>query len=50
MPERLYDFMYALMKEVRRDSLLDFIEECGISQGEYNEIDHWFKKEFGIKL
>ncbi|MFJ7736418.1 hypothetical protein ACIQ2D_08740 [Lysinibacillus sp. NPDC097287] len=49
-PNKLNAFMYALMKEARRDSLMDFIEDWGISEEEYYEIETWFKNELDIKL
>lgn len=49
-PNKLDVFMYALMKAARRNSLMDFIEEWGISEEEYDEIALWFKCNFDIKL
>lgn len=49
-PNKLETFMYALMKEVRRDSLMDFLEEWDVSVEEYEAIEEWFKNELGIKL
>lgn len=49
-PTMLNEFMYALMKEARRDSLWEFIEEWGISKEDYEEIEKWFKVNHDIKL
>jgi hypothetical protein len=50
VPEMLQDFMYALMKEARRDSFVDFCENWGISYDEdYPKIRAWFS-ELGIEL
>lgn len=49
-PNKLEAFMYALMKEARRSSLMDFLEEWDVSEEEYNAIEEWFKNELGIKL
>ena len=48
-PERLDNFMYALMKEARRSSFMDFIEDWEISWEEFEEIEKWFLNQ-GIKL
>ncbi|WP_179115727.1 hypothetical protein [Bacillus sonorensis] len=50
MPEKIQIFMYALMKEARRSSLVEFLEHWGISEQDFDEIEAWFDKEFGIKL
>lgn len=50
IPEKLEKFMYALMKEARRDSLMDFIEYWNITEDEYEEIEQWFSSKFEIKL
>lgn len=49
-PNKLETFMYALMKEARRCSLMDFLEEWDVSAEEYEAIEEWFKNELGIKL
>ncbi|MCS5499824.1 hypothetical protein NY607_01735 [Lysinibacillus sp. A4] len=49
-PKMLNDFMYALMKEARRDSFREFLENWEITQEEYEEIEAWFKNKLGIKL
>lgn len=50
MPDKLGIFMYALVKEASRSSLVDFLEHWGISEQEFDEIEAWFNKELGIKL
>ncbi|MEE8669261.1 hypothetical protein AABM27_03560 [Heyndrickxia faecalis] len=49
-PKKLNKFMYAIMKEARRDSLAELLEEWEISQEEYEEIEAWFKNELGVSL
>ncbi|MGD6876865.1 hypothetical protein [Bacillus infantis] len=49
-PEKLDTLMYALMKEARRTSLMDFIHNWGISTKEYEEIEKWFEDELKINL
>ncbi|MET4560777.1 hypothetical protein ABIA69_001921 [Lysinibacillus parviboronicapiens] len=49
-PNKLETFIYALMKEARRASLMDFLEEWDVSEEEYEAIEEWFKNELGIKL
>ena len=49
-PIKLEMFMYALMKEARRDSFMDFIEEWEISEEEYKEIRKWFIDQADIAL
>jgi len=46
----LDEFMYALMKEARRHSFMDFIECWGISEEDYEDIKKWFKAELDVKL
>jgi hypothetical protein len=41
-PKKLSEFMYAIMKEARRDSLMDLLENGGHFQSEYDEIEAWF--------
>lgn len=50
MPEMLSVFMYALMKEARRNSLVDFLEDWEISQEEFKAIETWFLETHRIKL
>lgn len=42
-PKKLDTFMYALMKEASRDSLIDFLQHWEISKQEYYQIEGWFK-------
>lgn len=42
-PEKLNDFMYALMKMARRDSLIEFLDVWEISEKEFKEIEKWFE-------
>jgi hypothetical protein len=50
-PAKLDTFMYALMKEARRDSLVEFLEVWGLDYDtDFEEIKKWFKDELGIKL
>lgn len=49
-PGQLDTFMYALMKEARRNSLLDFLEDWGISEDEFDEMQKWFMTNHDIKL
>jgi hypothetical protein len=49
-PEKLDTLMYALMKQAKSISLMDFIHNWGISTKEYEEIEKWFEEELGIKL
>jgi hypothetical protein len=49
-PSQLDNFMYALMKEVRRHSFWEFIENWDISKEEYREIEKWFKDQHDVKL
>lgn len=49
-PNKLDIFMYALMKNARRISFVDFLENWDISEEEYEEINQWFKDELKIKL
>lgn len=41
-PKKLQSFMYMLMKEASRNSLIELMEECEISEKEYEEISKWF--------
>lgn len=49
-PEALETLMYGLMKEARRNSFMDFLENWEITEEEYDEIKEWFKDELNIKL
>ena len=42
--------MFAVMKEARRDSLMELLETWGISESEYEEIKEWFWKEHKVNL
>ena len=48
-PEKLEQFMYGLMKEARRSSFIEFIDNWNISYEEWQEIEEWFNKQ-DIKL
>jgi hypothetical protein len=49
-PNQLDTFMYGLMKEARRYSLMDFLENWEITEEEYEEIRKWFKEVHEVKL
>jgi len=49
-PKKMYKFIYYLMKEARRNSLMEFLEDREISEEEYKEIEKWFKKQLNIEL
>lgn len=49
-PSMLDTFMYGLMKEARRQDFMDFLENWGISEEGYEEIEDWFLKEHEVKL
>lgn len=50
-PQALETLMYALMKEARRNSFVDFLEAWEIDYDtEFKEIKKWFKEELDIKL
>jgi hypothetical protein len=49
-PDKLNQFMYALMKEARRDSLIELLETWEITEAEYEEIKEWFWKEHRVNL
>lgn len=49
-PEKLNQFMYAVMKEARRDSLMELLENWNINEVEYEEIKEWFWKEHKVNL
>lgn len=42
--------MYAIMKEARRDSLMELLEVWEISEEEYEEIKEWFWQEHRVNL
>ena len=48
-PEKLQDFMYALMKEAYRGGFNDWREYWGIDRLDYGKIKDWFK-QFGVEL
>ena len=48
-PEKLQAFMYAIMKEASRDSLMELLEEADISEKDYTKIEQWFTN-FNIKI
>ncbi|WP_258832845.1 hypothetical protein [Peribacillus frigoritolerans] len=50
MPEKLNQFMNAVMKEARRNSLMEFLETWEIDEEEYEEIKEWFWKEHKVNL
>lgn len=47
--EKLQEFMYFLMKEARRDSLIDWLEERDISEVDYENLCDFFKTH-GVDL
>ncbi|QOS90240.1 hypothetical protein [Peribacillus sp. JNUCC41] len=49
-PEKLDQFMYAVMKEARRNSLMELLDTWEISESEYEEIKEWFWKEHKVNL
>ena len=49
-PKKLNSLMYALMKEARRFDLMDWMDNRGISETQYEEIEKWFEEKFGIRL
>ncbi len=50
VPKKLSGFMYALMKEARRSSFMEFLEYWNIDYDtDYKEIESWFLK-FGVDL
>lgn len=49
-PKKLDRFMYYLIKEASRYSLMEFIEEREISEEEYREIELFFKDKLNIQL
>ena len=49
-PKMLCMFMYAVMKEARRTSLVDVLENFDVTMEEYDEISEWFFKNFQVKI
>lgn len=49
VPSKLNDFIYVIMKEARRKSLTDILDEWEITETEYEEIEKWFR-EIGVNL
>ena len=49
VPQALGDFMYAVMKEARRYSLMEVLENFDVTEDDYDEIANWFA-QFGVKL
>lgn len=49
-PDKLDQFMYAVMKEARRNSLMELLETWEISESEYEEIKEWFWQEHKVNL
>lgn len=49
-PNNLQIFMQMLMKEARRYSLLELMEEWGLTEFEYEEIRIWFENEHQVTL
>ncbi|MBT2735170.1 hypothetical protein [Bacillus sp. ISL-7] len=49
-PGKLNQFMYAVMKEARRYSLMELLETWEITEEEYEEIKEWFWKEHKVNL
>nr|WP_181374692.1 hypothetical protein [Pectobacterium carotovorum]AKG47529.1 hypothetical protein pA_00089 [Pectobacterium carotovorum] len=48
-PAKTQEFMYFLMKEARRQSLTEWLEEIDISEDEFDKIEAWFAR-YEIKL
>ena len=48
-PERLQDFMDAVMSDISKSGLDSFLEWDDFTQEEYDEISEWFE-QFGISL
>lgn len=49
-PPQLETLMYAFMKEARRNSFNDFLEDWEIAKEDFESIEKWFKQELGINL
>ena len=50
VPNKLDKFMYAIMKEARRNSLVELLENYGITEEEYDKIESWFNENLKISL
>ncbi|WP_168697660.1 MULTISPECIES: hypothetical protein [unclassified Providencia] len=48
-PAKTQQLMYFLMKEARRQSLMEWLEEIGISEDEFSKIEVWFS-QYEIKI
>lgn len=48
VPTKMNKYLYALEKLAARESFMDFIEDWGITEEEYEEIAEFFKAQ-GIK-
>lgn len=49
-PKQLDVFMYFLLKEAQRNSLMEWLEDREITEEEYSEIEEWFEETVNIKL
>lgn len=49
-PEKLEKFMKALMDSASQYSLINYLNNKGITNKEFIEIDKWFKEKLGVKL
>ena len=49
-PEKLEDFMSAIMKEARRTSLIYVCDDCGISEDEMEECIAYIEQELNLYL
>ena len=49
-PDKLSNFIYYLMKEAKRNSLMEYLEDRDITEEEYQEIEKWFKEKLDIEL
>ena len=49
-PEKLNDFIRAIMSEARRNSLLELCEEYGISEAEMNECLEYLRAKEGMNI
>lgn len=47
---KMQTFMYFLTKGAARDSFIDFLEFCDISEEEYRQIKEWFKENANVTL
>lgn len=46
--EKMQTIMYALTKNAARVSYMDFLENCGISDDDYEKITQIWKEKLGI--